>query len=137
MVKVFLSKLYPNYFYLQYSDVVDEIEDASYIENYFIPFMSKQKNIHLIMDYTLEPIITDKDFFNTSGLSRYDVNRELNTLISFGLIGVQKSFIKYYYKHITYKEVNCLTFDTRQEFEKKLNISFKDSFEEVFSFTSI
>ena len=137
MVKVYLSKTYPNYFYLQYSDVVDEVEDASYLDNFLIPFMSKEKDIHIIMDYTLEPIITDKDFFNSSGLSKYDINKELSTLVSFGLVGVQKSFIKHYYKHTTYKEVSCLTFDTREEFEKKFNISFEKSFEEVFSFTSI
>lgn len=137
MIKVFLSKIYPNYFYLQYSDVVDEVEDKSYIDNFFIPFMKEQKDIHLIMDYTLEPIITDKDFFYTSGLSRYDVNKELTTLVSFGLVGVQKSFIKHYYKCIVYKKVNCLTYDTRDQFEKEYSVSFKETFEEVFSFTSI
>ena len=76
MVKIFLSKSFQNYFYIQYSDVVDEVEDASYIDNYFVPFMSGHKDIHLIMDYTLEPIITDRDFFNSSGLSKYDINRE-------------------------------------------------------------
>ena len=136
MIKVYLSKMHTNFFFIQYSGVITTEEDVIINPDILIPYFKKTKNIHLVMEYLPTTVITDKDFFNTSGLQNFDVNRELNAMVSIGLMGIQKAFIRDYYNNTTYKEIKFYNLENISEFNLAFNLSFKESFDEVFTFES-
>ena len=88
------------------------------------------------MEYLPTALISDKEFFDSTGLSKYDTNKQLNTMISFGLVGIQKAFIRKYYNKTVYKKVNTHILDTRKEFEEMFKVNFESDFKEIYSYVS-
>ena len=133
MVTILLSETYPNYFYIRYQGAISSADDEAFCTSILVPYLKKNRHVSLIMEYQEVTEILDDEFFNSSKIDIYDPNHSIIETVSFGLVGIQKSFIRTYISNFPHKEVQHLILKDKSEFEQKYKLNVENDFSVTFT----